>query len=443
LALDIIGTTILIPVLAPLFLSPSALFTTDTPFATRTFLLGLIGASFPFAQFFGAPILGALSDKYGRKPVLLLSLAGTLFARLLFAFGIMLHSLPLIIISPIIDGFTGGNISIALSAIADISDPKQKAKNFGLIGMSFGIGFVLGPFLGGVLTNAKILPWFNYATPYFFTAALTLFNIILMSVNFKETLSQKVASHVSLLTGVRNFKKAFASPNFRVMFITASPKLRFLKPGMKAKEGLKLRTLKPLSGLSLKYRKPRTLSPWKLIVIFLVNFGFMFFIQSFQVYLIEKFHYTSSTIGYLFTLIGLVMAFTQAVILRKLLNKFTSIQILKVSMIGLGLMIMMLLSPTSGIYFFILNPILAVFQGLTQPNLTATVSDLADRSDQGEILGINQSVMSLAWAIPPLLAGISLAININLPLVFASLSVVLGWAVFIFLFKPKKHFQEA
>lgn len=319
--IDMIGTTILIPVLAPLFLSPSALFTPETSFATRTFLLGLAGASFPFAQFFGAPILGALSDKYGRKPILLLSLTGTLFARLLFAFGIIFHSLPLIIISPIIDGFTGGNISIAMSAIADISDPKQKAKNFGLIGMSFGIGFVLGPFLGGVLTNAKILPLFSFATPYFFTVALTLFNIILMSFNFKETLSKKVASHVSLLTGVRNFKKAFSTPNIRTMFT----------------------------------------------VVFLLNFGFM---------------------------------------------------------------------------FFILNPLLAVFQGLTQPNLTATVSDLANKSDQGEILGINQSVMSLAWALPPLLGGIILAIDINLPLVFGSLSILLGWITFTFFFKPKKHFQE-
>src|SRR3989344_6257087 len=196
--IDLIGTTMLIPILAPLFLS-SSILPLHTPHEIRTLLIGVVAGFFPLAQFFGAPILGALSDKYGRKKILLLSLSGTLIARLVFAFGIITQNLPLIIIAPLIDGFTGGNISVAMSTISDVSHDSEKAKNFGLVGAALGLGFIIGPFIGGKLSDPTILPWFNFATPYLFTSILTAFNILLMSFTFKETLSQKISSHVNLL----------------------------------------------------------------------------------------------------------------------------------------------------------------------------------------------------------------------------------------------------
>ena len=138
------------------------------------------------AQFFGAPILGAMSDRFGRKKILILSLVGTCIGYLFFGAGIAAASLITLFISRAIDGFTGGNISIALSAIADISDPKEKAKNFGLIGMAFGLGFILGPYIGGKLADPSVVGWFTHSTPFWFAAALTFLNIILVTFRSEE-----------------------------------------------------------------------------------------------------------------------------------------------------------------------------------------------------------------------------------------------------------------
>ena len=144
-------------------------------------------ASYPLAQFFGAPILGALSDKHGRKKIILISLIGTFFGYLLFAYGIITKNVTLLFASRMLDGFTGGNISTIMSAIADVSTVKDKTKNFGMIGMAFGLGIILGPFIGGNLADPNNVSWFNHSTPFWFAALICLFNIALVVFNFKET----------------------------------------------------------------------------------------------------------------------------------------------------------------------------------------------------------------------------------------------------------------
>ncbi|MGV8169427.1 MAG: MFS transporter, partial [Candidatus Nanoarchaeia archaeon] len=201
--IDMIGIGIIIPILGPLFLSSDHIFDASISVATRMIILGLLIAAYPLAQFFGAPILGALSDKHGRKKLLIISLAGTFIGYVLFGVGIVTHSLWLLFVSRIIDGFTGGNITIAMSAIADVSDEKQKVKRFGLVGMAFGLGIIIGPFIGGKLSQPALVPWFDYATPIWFAAILCLVNIVLFIYNFRETLQTKRHSKISLFTGIK------------------------------------------------------------------------------------------------------------------------------------------------------------------------------------------------------------------------------------------------
>ena len=140
--LNSIGVSIIIPVVALLFIDDKdAVFGTQLSKESKYFILGLLKAAYPLAQFIGAPVLGALSDRLGRKPVLIYSIMGSVAGYLLIIFGIWYQEISLVFLGRIIDGLTGGNISVIYSAVADISTGKQKPKNFGLIGMAFWIWF--------------------------------------------------------------------------------------------------------------------------------------------------------------------------------------------------------------------------------------------------------------------------------------------------------------
>ena len=390
--IDMIGVGIVIPILAPIFLgSEGNLFLPNSTDAAKTITLGILLATYPFAQFFGAPYLGALSDVYGRKKLLLLSLGGTVIGYLLFGIGIITHSLPLLFLSRIIDGFTGGNISIAMSSIADISTPQTKTKNFGLIGASFGVGFIIGPWLGGQLADPQTVSWFNDATPLWVAAFLATINMILLTRNFQETLkpehTKTHSSAFSFLQGYINIKEAFQLIHLRKLFI-----------------------------ISILY-----------------TLGFNFFTQFFQVFLVAKFHFSHADIGNFFGFIGIWIVIAQGLLVRPLSQKYTSLSILRIAMPLFSIVTLLYLFPTVSWLLFCIVPFFSSLNGLIMPNLTTLVSNTADAKEQGKILGINQSLQSLAMTIPPLIAGFVFSIHINLPIIIASVLVACGWIVLITL----------
>ena len=218
--LDLLGLGIIIPILPALLLDPvHGILPMTYSFSTRTLIYGFLIASYPLAQFFGAPILGSLADQKGRKKLLLLSLIGTVVGYVIFILGILEGNLYLLFLGRIVDGFTGGNIAIAQSAIADVSTKETKSRNFGLIGMAFGLGFIIGPYIGGKLSDSTIVSWFTYATPFYLTIMLATINVVLVILNFPETLVTKRIVKVNLFTGFSNIKKAFTFKELRVMFL--------------------------------------------------------------------------------------------------------------------------------------------------------------------------------------------------------------------------------
>ncbi len=384
--LDLVGVGIVLPVTVPLLLNPS---TGVLPFeyseSLRTILLGFLIAAYPIASFFGGPILGALADKYGRKRLLLLSLVGSLIGYLIFAIGIYQQSIYLLFLSRLIDGFSGGNITIVQAAIADISDDTSKAKNFGLIGLAFGVGFVIGPFLGGKLSDPTLVSWFNYDTPFLFAAFLCLVNIGLVVRNFSETLQKPIHRSINVLTGIYNLKQAFLDARIRALFSA----------------------------------------------VFFYSLGFSFFTQFFQVYLVKRFDYTQSDIGNYFAYIGLCIAFVQGVVVRWLAVRYKSQQILRYSLPGLSVALFCMLLPEQGWQLYLVSPFIALFQGSSAPNTTSLVSQNAPAGEQGKMLGINQSVLSVGLALPPILAGFFDSIDVRLPITAASLSVLIGWLLML------------
>jgi len=323
---------------------------------------------------------------------LVISLIGTLIGYSLFGLAILRENLVLLFVSRMLPGFTGGNIAVIYSSIADVSDDRSKAKNFGLVGMAFGLGFILGPTVGGLLADSSVVSWFDSDTPFWFTAILTFLNIIFVIFNFRETLGESRESRLSIWTGLRNVVISFGTPNLRVIFS----------------------------------------------VVLLLSLGFSFFTQFFSVYLINEFDYTEKNIGLLYGWIGVWLVFTQGVIVRQLSNHFASDQILKITILTLSLSILILLLPDQDWWFYVINPMVAISQGITAPNLTAVVSSQAGRERQGEVLGINQSMQSLGQAIPPVIAGYLNALSEQLPLMTASALIFAGWIVYLFIFKKRK-----
>jgi DHA1 family tetracycline resistance protein-like MFS transporter len=358
--------------------------------ATRNLTYGILSATFAIFQFFGAPILGGLADKYGRKKILRFSLLGTFVGYVLFALAVHYRLLWLVFIARALPGFMGGNISIVLASLADISDPKDRAKNFGLVGMAFGLGFILGPFIGGTLGKIDL------ALPLWCTAALTLLNIVLVIIQFPETFVPSGNGTVSLLTGIRNVKRALKMKELDVVFLT----------------------------------------------LFLQAFGFSFFMQFFQVYLIKQYDFSQVQIGQMFGYIGIWIAITQGGITRLVSKRFSSPQILQVTLLGLSLSLWLILGPSALWMLFVTQPLVALFQGLSQPNLTSIVSVLTPKDTQGEILGIQQSVQSLAFAIPPIIAGVVVSIDVRLPIFLAGLSIFIAWLVFVFGFRSALYKQK-
>jgi len=162
---ELIGFGLIIPVLPQLALK----------YHTNHFTLGLLMASFSLAQFFASPILGYLSDRYGRKPILIVSKFGTMLAYIILAYA---QSYWMFLFARLLDGFTGGNIAVARAYIADITDEKNRSKGMAIIGISFGLGFIVGPALGGFLyqgDHGQLITAFVAAALSFIAALITYF----------------------------------------------------------------------------------------------------------------------------------------------------------------------------------------------------------------------------------------------------------------------------
>jgi len=164
------------------------------PYYAETFgaspvVVGLLFAVFSLCQLVAAPVLGDLSDRYGRRPVLVFSLAGTVVSFVMLA---VAHSVAMLFAARIVDGLSGGNISTARAYVADVTEPKDRAKNFRLSGAAVGIGMILGPLLSGWLVDASRNPAF----PFFTAGALGLLNALFLALFLPETNRQPKATHV-------------------------------------------------------------------------------------------------------------------------------------------------------------------------------------------------------------------------------------------------------
>ena len=391
--IDLLGIGILIPVIPELFANPLST-AYMLPFRTSVnqgyLLLGLLIAVFPLGQFLATPILGQMSDKYGRKKILGFSLLGTSISYILFAIGIITKNIPLLFFSRFFDGVTGGNISVAQAMIGDVSLPENRTRNFGMLGAAFGLGFIFGPFIGGKLSDPSVLSWFNSATPFFFAAILAGINLLSVFFLVPETNKNLWKGELTWGKSISNIKKAMKMEGVSAIFLTN----------------------------------------------FLFYGGFTFFTTFFGVFLINKFGFTQGNIGDFFAYVGLWSIFTQAVLTRAFAKRFSESQIVRLSLIGAGIMVLAYFLPKYSWELFLIPPFFSMCTGLTMANINSLLSKKSPPDQRGEIMGIGSSVQALAQFIPAVLSGfIAASLAPTTPILIAAIVIIASGFVFRFLYK--------
>ena len=385
---DLIGIGILVPVIPQLLAnpeSPSYLLSGQVTPSQGLLLFGLLTAIYPLMSFLSAPILGQLSDRYGRRKVLALCIGGTSIGYVLFALAIVTKNLPLLFIARIIPGITGGNISVAQAAVADITKPEDRAKNFGLLGAAFGLGFILGPLIGGKLADPSVLPWFGAAIPFWFAAILAAVNLASVLLFFPETHRTDAAA------------KAF-------------------------------RWLKSIGDIGAVFRWKELRGLFTASFLFYSGFGFISF---FGVYLTDRFGFDEGATGNYFAYVGICIVLAQAVIVRFASRRWSDAQILRVSMFGTTMTLFAFVLVRETWQLYLIPPFMAAANGLSMASLTSLVSRTAGDERQGEILGLNVSLQSLANVLPPLMAGaIAARFSTETPIAIGAAICLCAWIAF-------------
>jgi DHA1 family tetracycline resistance protein-like MFS transporter len=386
---DMLGVGILIPVF-PLLINQNSIYKI-TP-ATWSYSDGLIMsgwllAVYPLGQFLFNPILGQLSDHFGRKRILSISIFGTTLSYILFAIGIYSHSIILVFLSRLLDGITGANISVAQASIADISEQKDRAKNFGLVGIALGLGFILGPFLGGVFSDNSICPYFNATTPFWIATLLSLINLGLIKIFLPETLKIYSKEKINLMSSIDNIKKVFVNKNITSVVITS----------------------------------------------FLFSIGFNSYTVFWGIILSYYYGFSQSSIGNFFGFMGIAIVLAQGVLVRNLSGKYPEELILRYSIVATGFCLLgyYLINTKYSFLLYYFIPFLAISVSVTRAFISSYLSKLATSKTQGEVMGINSSAMALSQVFPAILAGYIATHHVKSVILVGAILTFIGGIYFI------------
>lgn len=396
--LELFGFGLIIPVLPIIFKSDTASIIDASITTDRNVLYAYLLGLTSLFQFIGAPILGAYSDKIGRKKALLILFVVNAIGAFIFTYGIISKSLVILFLGRLVPAIFGNSLMILQIIIADFSANEDKAKNFGLLGVAFGLGFIFGPLTGGIISSSDISSYFSLHLPFIIAGFLTLINAILMWNIIPETLLKSADKPVSLLSGFYNLKKAFSTEKVKHMY-------------------------------------------W---VIFFLTIGFALFTQFFPIFLEEKFSFGQKWIGYSLAFLGIWVAISQGFVLRRLSKRLNSYQMLQYALPVFAISYLLIVIPDTWQNVWIMIIPFTIFQGLTFPNTLAILSNLADDSIQGETIGINQSVQSFAYGIPPLVAGFAISLNIHFPNWFGFVATLIAFVIYVraFGFKSKSKSKQ-
>lgn len=383
--INAISFTIIIPLLYPY----------AKQFGLNDFQASLLTTAFALAQFFGTPVLGKLSDRLGRKYILVFSLVGTMVANLVAAVAAVAW---LLYAARMFDGLTGGNTSVASAVISDITTPEQRPKAFGIFGATFRLGFVIGPVLSYFALQLPTLPGVtSLGMSFLVSAAIAALAALLTLLFLPET---KTASQ-------EKFKLRWDDFAFGKIAKSATrPKLGSL-----------------------------------FILTFLSGSTFTIFTFAFQPFFLNVLNQDEKGLAIMFALVGILGFISQIFALEPLSNKFNLIDIIAVSMALRGVTFLLMPAfPTYGAFVLILM-VFGLVNAFPMPLIDTVISLNTNNQEQGEVLGINSSYLSMSNAIGPVISGLLVSLNYTAPLwITGVLTVLVGG--FAFNLKPQFKCQK-
>ncbi len=395
LVIDTMGMGIIFPILGPLFMGTTdSILPAGASVAARQFWYGATLISWSALMFIGAPFLGDLSDRMGRKKVLLLALGGTALGFAISALGVDLKNVWILMIGRIFAGFFAGSQPIAQAVIADVSTEHDKVHNMSLIIVANCIGFIFGPIVGGYFADKNLVSWFTFSTPFFAASLLAIFNAALLLYTLRETTQPKSNVKLSLARGIVVFTEAFTNKKIRVLSL----------------------------------------------VLFFTEVAWALYFLYIPIYLVEMYHYNNIKIAHYMSYLGLVFAFALTVIIR-IFVKFMRLEpIVAVMMIVMSIALSFI-TATNETSLWMLTAIVTIPSALAYSIMITICSNAVSAQEQGWIMGITSSVTAAAFGISSAAAGTLGLFGATVPFVTAGAAAMLS-AIILFFWDRKNHVHE-
>ncbi|MFX1413116.1 MAG: MFS transporter [Promethearchaeota archaeon] len=341
---EILGFSIVMPVIPFLGLS----------LGLNAFQIGLVLSIFSFCQLFASPITGKLSDRFGRKPVLIFSQLSTLTGFLLLGMSI---NVWILVAARLVDGLLGSNMTVSQAYLSDITTPKNRTRVYGYSSAVFGLALIFGPVIGGTLSVI------SYSTPMFMAAGISLLSIILVIIFLPESLTEKNNKLSLRFEDVLPIKEAN----------------RFFKSSM-------IRSL--------------------LLIFFIYNFGFFIFMSTFSLFAQVQLVISAQELGFYLTWVGFTRVLFQSFLIDPLLKRISENALLLSGIISLIFSMIFLAFTTNFIIVFLPLFFLSYGTGVGRPILTSKLTLAVEKEETGSILGVNNSLTSIAQILCPILGGL-------------------------------------
>jgi multidrug resistance protein len=346
------------------------LYASDRRFGASPAVVGALLASFSLAQFVFAPVWGRLSDRVGRKPVLVLSLAGTAVGSLLTG---LAGSVVVLFVGRVLDGISGASVSVAQAAVADLAEPDDRPRLFGLLGAAFGVGFVAGPAIGSLAALG------DRRLPFLIAAAIAGVNAVVAVRRLPETnarhLRGTATEEAGWVTGLEDEAAAL--------------------------------TPRPSSRTGAGAAHPGRDTTRLLMVAFVSLAAFSAFEATFALFGRERLHLQLASAGAVFAGIGVVLALVQASLVQPVVERLGERGTLRAGLLANACGLLLLAAVHSWVQLVPALLALVVGQGLVMPSLTASFARRASRERRGRVLGVQQSANGLARVLGPVFGGLA------------------------------------